>query len=146
MKALTLQEPWASLIVAGAKTIETRSWQTHYRGRIAIHAGKSLSMIGGRENLNHLLLTEPSWGRAGLCQDLGAVIGEVTLVDVTPTEHWMTSREKWDEIPEDELNFGNFDRGRFAWLLEDPMRYDEPIPWSGGLSLWELPIEPAVRA
>jgi hypothetical protein len=37
MKVLTILEPWASLIVCGAK-IETRSWATKYRGSIAIHA------------------------------------------------------------------------------------------------------------
>lgn len=39
MKALTLRQPWASLIGCGVKTIETRSWSTRYRGPIAIHAG-----------------------------------------------------------------------------------------------------------
>ncbi len=38
MKALTLWQPWASLIAIGAKSIETRSWATPYRGRLAIHA------------------------------------------------------------------------------------------------------------
>jgi hypothetical protein len=40
MKALTILEPWASIIACGAKQIETRSWSTKYRGSIAIHAGK----------------------------------------------------------------------------------------------------------
>ena len=40
MKALTLWQPWASLIAVGAKTIETRSWSTKYRGPLAIHAAK----------------------------------------------------------------------------------------------------------
>ena len=38
MKALTLHQPWASLIAIGAKKIETRSWATSYRGPLAIHA------------------------------------------------------------------------------------------------------------
>lgn len=38
MKALTLHEPYASLIAAGIKTIETRGWSTKYRGPLAIHA------------------------------------------------------------------------------------------------------------
>ena len=38
MKALTILQPWASLIACGAKMIETRSWSTAYRGEIAIHA------------------------------------------------------------------------------------------------------------
>ncbi|MCY4577660.1 MAG: ASCH domain-containing protein [Chloroflexi bacterium] len=38
MKALSLRQPWASLIADGRKTIETRTWRTHYRGPLAIHA------------------------------------------------------------------------------------------------------------
>ena len=39
MKALSLRQPWATLVAIGAKQIETRSWSTAYRGTIAIHAG-----------------------------------------------------------------------------------------------------------
>lgn len=49
MKAITIRQPWASLIALGEKKIETRSWQTKYRGPILIHAGKSVdkkAMIG----------------------------------------------------------------------------------------------------
>jgi hypothetical protein len=38
MKALSLHQPWASLIGLGVKTIETRSWSTKYRGPLAVHA------------------------------------------------------------------------------------------------------------
>lgn len=38
MKAITIWQPWASLIACGAKRYETRSWPTKYRGPIAIHA------------------------------------------------------------------------------------------------------------
>jgi hypothetical protein len=40
MKALTLTQPWATLVAIGAKRIETRSWSTSYRGPLAIHAAK----------------------------------------------------------------------------------------------------------
>ena len=42
MKAITLTQPWATLVAIGAKRIETRSWRTFYRGPLAIHAGKTL--------------------------------------------------------------------------------------------------------
>lgn len=42
MKALTLHQPWASLISGGQKWIETRSWKTEYRGELAIHAAKDV--------------------------------------------------------------------------------------------------------
>ena len=38
MKALTIWQPWASLLACGGKRFETRSWATSYRGPIAIHA------------------------------------------------------------------------------------------------------------
>ncbi len=38
MKALSLRQPWASMIADGRKTIETRTWRTRYRGPLAIHA------------------------------------------------------------------------------------------------------------
>ena len=41
MKALTIRQPWASLIAAGMKTIETRGWSTRYWGPLLIHAGKT---------------------------------------------------------------------------------------------------------
>lgn len=45
MKALTLHQPWASLVALGVKTIETRSWATKHRGPIAIHAGTSSKVL-----------------------------------------------------------------------------------------------------
>ena len=42
MKALTIKEPWATLIIEGYKEYEFRSLKTNYRGKILIHAGKSL--------------------------------------------------------------------------------------------------------
>lgn len=39
MKAITIWQPWASLVALGVKKYETRSWPTKYRGPIAIHAG-----------------------------------------------------------------------------------------------------------
>lgn len=42
MKTLTIKEPFATLIINGYKTYEFRSWKTNYRGKILIHAGKTL--------------------------------------------------------------------------------------------------------
>lgn len=40
IKALTMKQPWASMIASGQKTIETRTWGTRYRGDILITASK----------------------------------------------------------------------------------------------------------
>ncbi len=47
MKAITLWQPWASLVAIGAKTIETRSWATSYRGPLAIHAAARKPAVPG---------------------------------------------------------------------------------------------------
>lgn len=65
MKALSLTQPWASLVAVGAKRIETRSWRTSYRGPLAIHAAKlrsrTLRMVPGeREGSTG---ADPSQGR-----------------------------------------------------------------------------------
>lgn len=41
MKAISLYQPWATLVAIGEKKIETRSWRTDYRGPLAIHASKN---------------------------------------------------------------------------------------------------------
>lgn len=47
MKAITIKQPWASLIAAGLKDIENRTWKTNFRGRVLIHAAKvSVKMVG----------------------------------------------------------------------------------------------------
>jgi hypothetical protein len=42
MKAITIHQPWATLIALGEKRFETRSWSTKYRDSIAIHAAKKV--------------------------------------------------------------------------------------------------------
>lgn len=44
--ALTVQQPWAWLIVKGYKPIENRTWRTDFRGRLVIHAGKTFDTAG----------------------------------------------------------------------------------------------------
>ena len=42
MKALSIKQPWAWLIVMGFKTVENRTWHTKFRGEFLIHAGKTM--------------------------------------------------------------------------------------------------------
>ena len=46
IRALTVRQPWASLIADGLKTIEVRTMRTHYRGLLLIHAGKTVAEYG----------------------------------------------------------------------------------------------------
>ena len=38
--AITIKQPWATLIVLGIKDIENRTWSTKFRGPVLIHASK----------------------------------------------------------------------------------------------------------
>lgn len=89
MKALTLWQPWASLVAVGAKTIETRSWRTSYRGRLAIHAAKAASVEAGAFLLSHECWSALWPDRRALDAPhlvRGAVIATCELVDCVPTD------------------------------------------------------------
>ena len=139
MKALTLTQPWASLVAIGAKKIETRSWKTNYRGPIAIHAAASFSSVGG------VYAAESIWWVNGIHDVVrracgyesvrdcprGVVLATADLIDVDTT--W----EVGQEIDDLELLYGNYGPGRFAWTLENVKAFDVPIPAKGALGLWE---------
>lgn len=44
MKALSIRQPWAWLIVHGGKDIENRSWATSFRGIFFVHAAAGMTM------------------------------------------------------------------------------------------------------
>lgn len=99
MKALTLHQPWASLIALGVKTIETRSWSTKYRGPLAIHAGKRCE-VGKVGHFDVEDDTPPRSAKQYLLRGvgwpyrvpLGCVVATCELVDVVPilldTQPW----------------------------------------------------------
>ena len=43
MKALSIRQHWAWLIIHGGKDVENRSWHTKYRGRFLVHAAKGMT-------------------------------------------------------------------------------------------------------
>lgn len=43
MKALSIRQPWAWLIVHGYKPVENRTWRTHFRGQFLIHASAGMT-------------------------------------------------------------------------------------------------------
>lgn len=155
MKALTLTQPWATLVAIGAKKIETRSWYTDYRGPLAIHAAKKFP-----EDAQHLCFHEPFrqflverytlmhqgeiyFGRHRF--PLGCVVATCELVFCQQ----IPSKSVYYFIPEGgigyyelppaepELSFGNYKPGRFAWILGNVKPLPEPIPAKGALGLWE---------
>jgi hypothetical protein len=78
LRALTIRQPWAWLIVNGYKDIENRSWQTRHRGALLIHAGASKSDL----NKNVLAAIEKRY-HVRLPQDYvhSGLIGVVNIAD-----------------------------------------------------------------
>ena len=133
MKAISIQQPYGTLIAIQAKAIETRSWSTKYRGPLAIHTSKVL-----KPALRDLCLQEPFSGvlaKGGYVSvedlPLGMVIATCNLVDVWPITP--------DNIPsEPEYSFGDYTPGRFSWSLKDVKRLPKPIAAKGQLGLWDF--------
>lgn len=153
MKALTLTQPWATLVAIGAKKIETRSWRTSYRGPIAIHAAK-----GFPKDAQNICYTQPFLRiLLGINAEInklarGSVIATAKLTDVCPMESTLCLPGIFDDYPEldtpQERAFGDYSFGRWAWILEDVKSLTDPIPTKGALSLWEFSglTEPAPPA
>ena len=139
MKALTLWQPWASLVAVGAKAYETRSWDTPYRGELVIHAAqRSIEKELSTCLLPHFKQALHEWFGFEILGDVyrlphGAGLAVVELVDIFPTE------KVRDQLSESELAFGNYADGRFAWELELIHQFDDPVPQRGFQKLWDWP-------
>lgn len=111
--ALSLQQPWAELILQGKKTIELRTFQTNRRGQIYLYAGKSFSRHShAKDCLSHYNL-EP----VKLC--FGRLVGQVTLTRCRPA----TDSDREQAC----FPMASYD-GYWSWELTDPIRFETPVP------------------
>lgn len=135
MKAITLMQPWASLVALRAKRYETRSWKTNYRGPLAIHSSLNFSKAG-----RDLCRLEP-FASALIGNEvlpLGCVVAICDLAAVYPTSQEADSLfAVGHDWPESERPFGDFSPGRYAWLLTNVRALENPIPVRGARSLWD---------
>lgn len=123
MKAYTVYQPYAFATVAALKHYETRPRRTNIRGRVAVHAAK-----GGPHNVTAAL---DSVLPESMVLHYGGVVGTVEIVDCVPVEeimHTLTERERL---------LGDFSPGRFVWVLQNPVMFDEPFPARGQQGWWE---------
>ncbi|MBY0522212.1 MAG: ASCH domain-containing protein [Gemmataceae bacterium] len=142
MKCISLIQPWATLVVLGAKRYETRSWPTFHRGRLAIHASRrmpeSARALCEREPFRSILRQSGYRGSADVPR--GMILGSVELLDCLPA-HIVRDELSLDSP---ELHFGDFRRGRWAWRLQDAQPFPVPRPYLGRLGVYEIP-DPAVE-
>lgn len=140
MKALTVYQPWASLLVRGAKVFETRVWTTSYRGPLAIHS--ALSRAGEVAFEVEPLIRQKVGVKSFSDLPFGCLLGLVELVNVHPVLH--------DTAPKggahDEDRFGDFSVGRFAWEVRRPRAFPTALPMRGARGLFDVTDEAAVLA
>jgi hypothetical protein len=135
MKALSIRQPWATLLCLGVKRYETRTWKTDYRGPLAIHAATVFDAAA-----RQLCLEPPlaSWlQKAGYrtphSLPRGQIIGTAILVEYMATE-------KLRSLSVKQRLLGGFTPGRWAWHFTGARCFDTPMPAKGQLSLFTIDL------
>jgi len=129
IKAISLWQPWATLVAIRAKQFETRSWPTNYRGPLAIHAAQRWT----REQ-RELCETEPFKSALTGYLPFGRIVAVCNLVDCCTTDSIAAFG-----ISPNELAFGDWTHGRFAWELT-LVRQIQPIPCTGRQGFFTVEI------
>lgn len=124
MKAISVRSPWAAWIftphpMMGLKDVENRTWQTKYRGPLAIHAGQRLAEGFTESDVESYRASErqdhTAWTR-------GAIIGVVDLIDIAPSSSaWAMSEH-------------------CHWRLASPRLLPAPIVLPGRLQLFDVDL------
>lgn len=127
MKVLSLTEPFATLIKEKNKLIETRSWKTSYRGELYIHASKTKI---SKKDLNNKELMKWIENKP---MNYGYIICKCKLVDCL----YMT-KDFISQIKQNKKEYicGEYEVGRYAWILEDIKPLETPIEAKGKLGIW----------
>ncbi|MBI3623714.1 ASCH domain-containing protein [Candidatus Pacearchaeota archaeon] len=121
MKALSLKQPYAELILQGRKKIELRKWNTNFRGDFLIHS----SLIPDKAAMRKFGFNE---------LPLGFIVGKANLADVKKYEN--DSDFKKDKS----LHLANRDFGGYGFMLKDIKR-TELIPAKGQLNFWNFELK-----
>ena len=124
MKALSIRQPWAHLIVSGLKDVECRTWETDFRGRVYIHAALKTA--------TNTLLAYQYIKR--LCPSLkmpmdvyyGGIIGEVDIIDCKFRSPGGLDYSEWHSL------------GMHGFILANPVAYEKPIPCKGQLGFFDV--------
>lgn len=166
IRCLSLWQPWATLLVSGAKSIETRGWKLWHSGPLLIHASKTWTAVAAEAASSPDYL--PLLAAVGVNFDIrngvrkgwnlprGAIVGMVDVVACVPTKlmtvgapgstfapQFMTLPEgkRGLHISRREYQLGNFEEGRFGIVCEEQVRFGRPIPHRGMMGVFEVPEE-----
>ena len=136
MKALSIRQPWAWLICSGIKDVENRGWPTAVRGRVYVHAGRTMDVnipswrrgggVGSTEEwILDRLTPEQRDAYHSARRSRGAIIGEVEIVNC---------RYRHGENAGEDFSMWHA-HGSHGFYLEDAVLYAEPIPCKGRLGM-----------
>lgn len=130
MKALTIKEPYASIIMSGLKEYETRSWKTNYRGKIYIHASIKIDDdLKSRNDLQKLVYDN------NITLKPGYILCEAYLDDCIYMNDMFIKN-----VSDKEKMVGRYELGRYAWHLSD-IRVIEPVQAKGKLGIWNYEFD-----
>ena len=124
MRAISLWQPWASAIVCGKKTVETRGWSTKYRGIVAIHAAQRWTKEQRAMCSRYLTVLFHEI-------PLGELVATAEIVCCVPTEQFTPHQL--------ESVWGDYGAGRFAWVLDNIQPLEKPIPCKGRQGFFNVP-------
>lgn len=123
MKALSIRQPWADLIIQGKKTLELRNWAVRHRGPLAIHASQTVDEAACRAN-----------GIDPHTVSAGVLIGTVELLDIVPLDE-----ESIKTHSQDHLGTGIFKPPIYGWKFSNPKILEKPVPYTGRMGLFNVP-------
>ena len=145
MRALTLHQPWASLIAALIKTSETRSWTAPlslWGQWLAIHAAqRPMQPEQLSKELRKLLLDSRLDGRMPSPLPLGAVVATVRLLDCVQIVAG-DATNAWARTPDGETLlipkdiYGDYSIGRWVWRFDSVEPLVVPVAQRGRQGLW----------
>jgi len=118
MKALSLKQPFAELILQGKKKIELRRWNTKFRGEFLIHSSKIPDAKAMKE-----------FGFDSL--PVGFIVGKANLINVKKYKNEEEHRKDKDK------HLASSEWGNYGFVLENPERIN-PIPAKGKLNFWDF--------
>lgn len=162
IRAISLHQPWATAVALGSKRIETRGWDTDYRGVLAIHAarrrpiGELLHYGACSEWIGALHRVAPKSREVALPEALpfGAIVAVCRLVGCEPTEKFTLGEVDGRRVSPDDSHgsyawtermMGNFAPGRYGWRLADDVALPTPVPCIGRQSFFSWEVPPALH-
>lgn len=143
--ALTLTQPWATLVAINAKRLETRDWPTQFRGRLLISASKKFP-----QECRELCTESPFrevleaagylrvHGKKETDLPLACVVATSRLIDCRRTE-LASECGFFDGCGDHEAAFGDYGPERYAFTLDRVQRLHVPVPCRGMLNIWRAP-------